>query len=200
MGRRIKIEYGTKIGEWEVHEYMGQGMYYCTCSCGSIKLVSAKSLKNGTSKSCGHSKNTKIDLTDKVFGEWKVIKESDIKGKWICQCSCGNTKIIDGHELRRGNTKSCGHSRVIGDLTDQTFGEWKVLCKSDKKRYWKCQCSCGEIRDILDYSLLHGDSTSCGHKITKYSDYNPGDKFGELTLVKQVNKQMFHVEILGYTT
>lgn len=191
MGKRINIPYGEKIGEWEVHEYIGNGKYSCTCSCGNIKSVAAKSLKNGTSKSCGHAVNIKVDLSDKEFGEWKVLHEADTKGKWVCKCSCGVIKVIDGHELRRGNTKSCGHSRIIGDLKGKRFGEWEVLDKADKDRYWTCKCSCGTIKDVIDYSLVHGKSTSCGHGITKYNQYNPGDKFGELTLIRQVHNQIF---------
>ena len=194
MGKRIEIPYGEKLGEWEVHEYAGSGKYYCLCSCGTVKDVSAKSLKNGTSKSCGHANNIKIDLTGKEFGEWLVLKESYIKGKWVCKCSCNTVKIIDGHELRRGATKSCGHSRIIGNIEGKEFGEWRVLEKSDKDRYWKCQCSCGNIKDVLDYSLIHGKSTSCGHGIIKYNQYKPGDKFGELTILRQIQNQIFEFE------
>ncbi len=27
---------------------------------------------------------------------------------WMCECACGNRKAIDGQELRKGATKSCG--------------------------------------------------------------------------------------------
>ena len=27
---------------------------------------------------------------------------------WLCRCDCGNERIVEGGNLRRGNTKSCG--------------------------------------------------------------------------------------------
>lgn len=30
------------------------------------------------------------------------------KAMWLCQCDCGNTKIVIGREVRIGRTKSCG--------------------------------------------------------------------------------------------
>lgn len=30
------------------------------------------------------------------------------KRYWLCQCDCGNTKVVSGHSLKGGTTKSCG--------------------------------------------------------------------------------------------
>lgn len=57
--------------------------------------------------------NHLIDLTSQTFGELTVIQRADHntnngKPLWLCKCSCGNTKIIPGSSLRRGQSKSCG--------------------------------------------------------------------------------------------
>jgi hypothetical protein len=52
-----------------------------------------------------------IDLTGKTFGRLTVIKRVENRGKrlyWLCECSCGNEKIVCGTDLRGGVTKSCG--------------------------------------------------------------------------------------------
>lgn len=57
-----------------------------------------------------------IDLTGQRFGRLTVIERVDMpvkKGqrkriKWLCECDCGNTKIIDADSLKNGRTKSCG--------------------------------------------------------------------------------------------
>ena len=53
-----------------------------------------------------------IDLTDEKFVRLKVIRriENGKNGetRWRCQCDCGNTLEVNGHDLRRGDTKSCG--------------------------------------------------------------------------------------------
>lgn len=58
-----------------------------------------------------------IDLTGQRFGRLTVIKRSKRKIKsgnacWLCQCSCGNFRSVDGYLLRTGGTKSCGCYRA----------------------------------------------------------------------------------------
>lgn len=56
------------------------------------------------------------------------------------------------------------------ELTNQTFGEWKVLEKAEpivytdgqKVQRWKCKCSCGEVKLVRQGDLRNGKSTSCG--------------------------------------
>lgn len=33
---------------------------------------------------------------------------------WLCACDCGNKRIVDGYNLRKGKTKSCGCMRSGG--------------------------------------------------------------------------------------
>lgn len=61
-----------------------------------------------------------IDETGNQYGRLKVIQRAgSLKGisesgkqrtraLWLCQCSCGNTSIVTGKNLRNHNTKSCG--------------------------------------------------------------------------------------------
>ena len=57
-----------------------------------------------------------IDLTGNTYGRLTVIKYSGYsltpKGvkrpKWECRCSCGNTIIVCGNDLKSGHTVSCG--------------------------------------------------------------------------------------------
>lgn len=54
----------------------------------------------------------RIDLTGKRFGKLVAMgyagKGKDGNALWNCKCDCGQEKIIDGHSLRAGRTKSCG--------------------------------------------------------------------------------------------
>ena len=54
-----------------------------------------------------------IDETGNVYGRLVVLgTNGDItKHKrllWLCKCSCGTEKAIEGRNLRRGFVKSCG--------------------------------------------------------------------------------------------
>ena len=52
------------------------------------------------------------DLTNEKFGKLRVIRYygSNKNGRalWLCQCDCGNTKIILGNSLLSKFTQSCG--------------------------------------------------------------------------------------------
>lgn len=53
------------------------------------------------------------DLENKQFGrltvlEYKGIINKNKKKYWLCKCSCGNVKIINGFNLIYRTTQSCG--------------------------------------------------------------------------------------------
>ena len=67
--------------------------------------------------------NKLIDLTNKRFGRWIVIRRSYPNGKsgeprWLCKCECGAEKIVFGKNLRQGYTRSCGCLRkeIVGNI------------------------------------------------------------------------------------
>ena len=96
---------GERFNDWEVIGIGPGGKLKCRCSCGKIADIQYTHLKTGVSKSCGHSKL--IDLTGKQFGELTVLSYAG-NSKWICKCSCGNTREILGSNLRSGASTSCG--------------------------------------------------------------------------------------------
>lgn len=122
----------------------------------------------------------RIKLEGKQFGEWKVLEYVGDR-KYRCQCSCGIIKDVRSSYLRNGNSKSCGHDKII-DLTGRKFGELSVIEYSNSG-YWKCQCSCGKIVYKHTRGLRNGQSVSCGHIIV---DNLCGQTFGELTAIEYV--------------
>jgi hypothetical protein len=60
------------------------------------------------------------DLTRQSFGWLTVIAQApSIKGRrgsrWLCQCACGNTKVIRGTDLSHGHTESCGCKATLSN-------------------------------------------------------------------------------------
>ena len=57
-----------------------------------------------------------IDITNQKFGRLTVIEpaarpdtaKTTHHKHWLCRCTCGREKVVDGSSLRRGITKSCG--------------------------------------------------------------------------------------------
>ena len=54
---------------------------------------------------------TAIDITGHRFGRLVVLgrqgRTANGKALWLCQCDCGNTSIVQGCNLRSGNSNSC---------------------------------------------------------------------------------------------
>ena len=102
----------------------GNPTWVCKCECGNETVVSGDSLRSGHTKSCGclsrslSGERNIVDLTGKRFGSLFVIERfgSTHSGKatWKCVCDCGTEKIVEGHRLRSGQTKSCGCCRNLG--------------------------------------------------------------------------------------
>lgn len=75
------------------------------------------------------------------------------------------TKIWYDAKLK-GKERKQTATRMI-DLTNQKFGKWTVLYKTEKRNtagiiYWHCKCECGREKDVLGTSLRQGRSLSCG--------------------------------------
>ncbi len=79
----------------------------------------------------------KLDLKNKRFGRLVVLEE---KGRtkwgdilWLCQCDCGNMRIIQACSLANGTTRSCKclqreKTRKLGKASAFSFGEASFNC------------------------------------------------------------------------
>lgn len=78
-----------------------------------------------------------IDLTGKKFGYWEVIKrapnDKNNQSRWFCRCKCGTEKIVQGNDLRRGKSTSCGCYRT--NLMREKF-KTHNLTKTRLYRIW----------------------------------------------------------------
>ena len=57
-----------------------------------------------------------VDMTGKKFGRLTVIEICEERShggaaRWHCKCGCGTVCIVNGANLRNGNSKSCGCRR-----------------------------------------------------------------------------------------
>jgi hypothetical protein len=93
--------------------------------------------------------------------------------QWLCQCDCGNQKVIVGSSLRRG-TQSCGclHREIARgqtpaiDIAGQRFGSLvartRVGFHGGKRATWECLCDCGKSCRCTVQSLRRGVRAHCG--------------------------------------
>ena len=173
MSKPMEDLTGKKFGRWTVLKYYGKtsnGHYWtCQCSCPlkTIREVSAQSLRNGKSQSCGclqkenASKNSLKDLTGQTFGKLIVIKRIGNKNnkrgaRWLCQCSCGNYHEVSSNSLIQGLVKSCGclfanRRKRNPEVSDKEFSKERLY------QIWtgmKARC----------YNKNHKDYKYCGFK------------------------------------
>ena len=141
----------------------------CGCKSAELKVIA----------------NFKIDLRQKQFGEWTVLKELG-HGLVLCVCSCGKESTIQKGALLNGSTKSCGHAtNAFIDLTGKQFGEWTVT-EELGYGYIRCKCSCGKENIIQKQTLLHSKSKSCGCKQYNNFKITAISRYGEVTANKFV--------------
>ena len=115
---------------------------------------------------------------------------------WLCQCECGNQKVIRGADLRAGSVNSCGclygkHSII--DETGKRYGKLTVISQTENREFgsvkWLCKCDCGNYCEVAGDALRQGDTQSCGCLIKERSrEANlkniAGQKFGKLTVLE----------------
>lgn len=138
-----------------------------------------------------------------IHNDWKILKlEYEKHGKKYflseCQC-CGERKIIKENsfsfnmckERRENFNKQLQEIKLkkeiietpqnIKDLTNQKFYRLKVLGFAGivrYKKYWVCQCDCGNIIVVPQSELEKGRVKSCGCLVS----------FGEETISNFLNK------------
>lgn len=112
-----------------------------------------------------------IDLTGKSFGRWTVINFDEESKKWLCKCTCGTMKLVNGSSLRGGKSKSCG-CLSIELMQKRTFVNYsgKRLGKLTVKEFvgyknghseFKCKCDCGSEIIVGVGQIIRGIQ-SCG--------------------------------------
>ena len=102
------------------------------------------------------------------FNKWTVVKKADQKGRWVCQCECGEIRIILSALLINKKRKGCFNCvRKVKIKSGDKFGDW-IAIELDKERslrtkttYWFFQCGCGTKISRLARKIINGDFKCC---------------------------------------
>lgn len=177
---------GQQFGEWLAIRKSDRGHWLCRCSCGTERSIKASDLIRGRTKSCGHNTTGKKDLTDKQFGDWKVLRPGVRSRHWVCQCSCGKIEEVHGYALTSGHSKSCGHDRAFVDLTGKRIKTFIVEGYLGND-WWRCKCECGNLINFRGKTLKSDKyAIKCNntwHKTSKYI----GKRFGDWTIIEAIH-------------
>lgn len=123
----------------------------------------------------------RLDLKGQKFTRLLVLEDvGRNKHKqvlWECRCDCGKLTVVVATQLRQGKTQSCGclqkekaSQNTSKDLIGKRFGRLKVLDEhgvkesedGSRRRWWTCQCDCGNVTEVRTSSLTNGHTQSCG--------------------------------------
>lgn len=119
MPNKVKDISGQRFGKLVVLRRYGYTnskrkliLWLCRCDCGNEVLRTAPHLRQNENPSCGKCRLIKdSDYVGKQFGYWTVIsaaKPKNRKKSYLCECKCGNRKIVNADTLKLGTSKSCG--------------------------------------------------------------------------------------------
>ncbi|MGI8383187.1 helix-turn-helix domain-containing protein [Robertmurraya sp. P23] len=113
-------------------------------------------------------------------------------------CGCGNIVEKLYYTIKRGSIKSCGNNcilksnfnigdrygflTVIGDEGIHAFGV-------NKRRFVKAKCECSNTITIPLVKLKSNQYRSCGKKCRMWLKDIVGNKYGLLTVIKELNKK-----------
>lgn len=154
----------TVLGFSSVRSRANKIQWVCECVCGNKILVQTSNLKQGHTTSCGCVtkellKSRKIDLSQQVFGKWKVLNESTTKSKktyWKCRCQCGKEQDVYAGALLSGKSLGCSGCKklAIGQNRENLYlGKYKHGSSA-----YSHGCRCEACLQILSTSYKIYDS------------------------------------------
>lgn len=143
----------------------------------------------------------KLNLINKKFGRLLVLEEygrnKNKETMWLCQCDCGNKKVVRATHLKSGATKSCGclnHEKVIernlkhGRSDTRIYHIWQGMisrCSNEKNnRYYRyggrgitvCDEWLHDFQSFYDWSMSHGYTDDLTiDRIDNDGNYEPGN-------------------------
>ncbi|MDB4330248.1 hypothetical protein N9948_00785 [bacterium] len=135
--------------EYSHTDHNKKAHWICLCDCGYEKSISGWEIRKGQ-QSCGciMMKYEPVEPGN-FYGRWEVIEQVENckhnKKRFLCECRCGNQKVVDSGTLKLGKSKSCG-CLYKDVLAFKKTKAWKTerKCKledCDKKHHSKGFCS-----------------------------------------------------------
>lgn len=88
------------------------------------------------------------DLAGQKFYKWRVlerVKKHPKKTHWLCECDCGNQRLVIACDLKNGNHKSCGKCHYHIFIQNSFWGE---IQKQAKRRGYEFSLTKDYLYDL----------------------------------------------------
>lgn len=136
------------------------------------------------------------DITGERFGRLVAVSREP-NGKWLCNCDCGNTALVDGRKLRTGNTKSCKCYRNTLLADERRLGSGTAAFRELFRRYVKTAKTRGyefNIDEDFVKGIVQSDCYYCGAEPSQVVNHR--DCFGVFVYngIDRVNNSIGYTE------
>ena len=176
---------GIKLLRWIGKDKGNCSVYECRCHCGNLFTATLTDLRQSKVKSCGCLKYRRIDdhyLTYigkkinrlKIIGFFREEKPPRTYGYFRCICDCGKQVSMRACDVIYERVLSCGcekeRKKDIERMSHigEVHNHLKIIDYVKKeecgimRKFYKCECTCGNIVDIRCHFVLNGQNVSCG--------------------------------------
>ena len=150
----IGQKYGKLIVKEMIYNYnnTNRTKCLCDCECGNTDILkNPYDITSGKIISCGCVKgiSQRTKMVGNKYGKLIVIEEmfDEDKPKVLCKCDCGNTIILDRHDVLTRHTNSCGC------LTRSLREEFIEQILIDNKIKYKTQYTFSDCKSENNYVL-----------------------------------------------
>ena len=170
-----------------------------------------------------------LNLTGQQIFDWTVLYRGENnkshQSQWVCQCKCGNIKLVLGTNLSQQKSHNCGlckktlkekekkeYKELFGEnskgrenLINQRFGKLLVISPApnqEKRTYWNCLCDCGNTTIVLTAHLKNGHTKSCGclHDLQSTKNIKKAQEKLKIDYeTKYINKKFGNLTVLQRT-
>lgn len=167
---------------------------------------------------------TRIDLTNKVSGDWLILSHIPNTPYWMCRCqACGTQKRVHGGNLRSGGSLGCGckkaeriaanmttHGHASGGVTSLTYHTWRNMlmrCYAPSHKAYAYYGGAGVTvhpawRDSFAQFVLDvGERPSRKHTLDRYpgrtGNYVPGNVRWATSSQQNNNRNNNHILEIG---
>lgn len=110
-----------------------------------------------------------IEIAGKRFGKLVALKQVEKGGNshqmWLCQCDCGNEKVISKTNLLQLVTNSCGclfKEKALENFSKLTKKGNLTPIRYSRSGYGIFRCDCGVEKEMRIDGFKNGHAKSCG--------------------------------------